>query len=351
MTGVQTLRSGNSAPLTAPADLLHCADGEIIVSAYREPHWRRFAQAIGAPELLTDRRFSSGMDRAGHRAELVSLIQRRALSRAGHKLSAVGSHEDALTERIERQVGVDGLLEVLAERLPPTDLQSLLLAAYRRRAAAVDPSRLLERYRADRFVAPAGVDPRSMAALEVSIFSLLPDGYEGVEISPLCPLGTNSAITSVDQNNVVTTIRNTEVVADVTNVLALECAVRVVTFSRVTPVAHPGSSSRRHTEWSGPSPSAILARTSTSGSWDWSRRDGTKGRSISRSRACSSSSRSSCGSSTRWAPGGLASQSLTWRTGAGRPPCRRASWPLWPPASLKSAVGWTLLGQRVVGTT
>jgi CoA-transferase family III len=226
MTGVQTPRSGNSAPLTAPADLLHCADGEIIVSAYLEPHWRRFAQAIGAPELLTDRRFSSGMDRAGHRAELVSLIQRRALSRAGHKLSAVGSHEDALTERIERQVGVDGLLEVLAERLPPTDLQSLLLAAYRRRAAAVDPSRLLERYRADRFVAPAGVDPRSMAALEVSIFSLLPNGYEGVEISPLCPLGTNSAIASVDQNNVVTTIRNTEVVADVTNVLALECAVR-----------------------------------------------------------------------------------------------------------------------------
>jgi crotonobetainyl-CoA:carnitine CoA-transferase CaiB-like acyl-CoA transferase len=77
MTGVQTPRSGNSAPLTAPADLLHCADGEIIVSAYLEPHWLSFAQAIGAPELLTDHRFSSGMDRARHRAELVSLIEQR----------------------------------------------------------------------------------------------------------------------------------------------------------------------------------------------------------------------------------------------------------------------------------
>ncbi len=138
----------------------------------------------------------------------------------------VGSREDALIERIERQVGVDRLLEVLAERLAPTDLQSLLLAAYRRRAGAVVASRLLERYREDRFVPPAGVSPRSMAELQLLIFSMLPDGYEGVELSPVCPLGTNSAMATVDQNNVLTTIRNTEVVADVTNVLALECAVR-----------------------------------------------------------------------------------------------------------------------------
>jgi hypothetical protein len=143
-----------------------------------------------------------------------------------YTLLAVGFHEDALIGRIERQVGIDGLLEVLAERLAPTDLQSLLLAAYHRRAAAVGPSRLLERYRRDRFAAPARVSPRSMAELDLLIFSLLPDGYEGVELSPVCPLGTNSAIAAVDQNNVVTTIRNTEVVADVTNVLALECAVR-----------------------------------------------------------------------------------------------------------------------------
>lgn len=52
MTGVQTPRSGNSAPLTAPADLLRCADGEIIVSAYLDAHWQRFAAAIGAPELV-----------------------------------------------------------------------------------------------------------------------------------------------------------------------------------------------------------------------------------------------------------------------------------------------------------
>jgi crotonobetainyl-CoA:carnitine CoA-transferase CaiB-like acyl-CoA transferase len=77
MTGEQTPRSGNSAPLTAPADLLRCADGEIIVSAYLEPHWRSFAQTIGAPELLADPRFTTGIDRARGRAELVALIEQR----------------------------------------------------------------------------------------------------------------------------------------------------------------------------------------------------------------------------------------------------------------------------------
>jgi len=45
-------------------------------------------------------------------------------------------------------------------------------------------------------------------------------------LSPVCPLGINAAIATVDQNKVVTTIRNTEVMADSTNALALECATR-----------------------------------------------------------------------------------------------------------------------------
>jgi crotonobetainyl-CoA:carnitine CoA-transferase CaiB-like acyl-CoA transferase len=77
MTGVQSPRAGNSAPLTAPADLLRCADGEIIVSAYLDPHWRAFALAIGAPELVDDPRFGDGVDRARHRAELVELIEKQ----------------------------------------------------------------------------------------------------------------------------------------------------------------------------------------------------------------------------------------------------------------------------------
>jgi hypothetical protein len=65
-----------------------------------------------------------------------------------------------------------------------------------------------------------------LANIERLAWSLLPASYIAVELSPVCPLGTNATVATVDQNKVVTTIRNTEVVADVTNVLALECASR-----------------------------------------------------------------------------------------------------------------------------
>ena len=47
-----------------------------------------------------------------------------------------------------------------------------------------------------------------------------------VELSPVAPLGTIASIAGLDQNLVVSTIRNTEVVSDSTNVLALEGARR-----------------------------------------------------------------------------------------------------------------------------
>lgn len=55
---------------------------------------------------------------------------------------------------------------------------------------------------------------------------MLPEDFEVIELSPVCPLGTNSVVATVDQNKVVSTVRNTEVCSDATNVLALECARR-----------------------------------------------------------------------------------------------------------------------------
>ena len=133
---------------------------------------------------------------------------------------------DPILERIQREAGIPELIDVLVERLAPTDLQSLLLEVYRRRAAGVQPSQLLERYERDRFVRPSDLAPSVLADFESLVWSLLPDHYMAVELSPLCPLGTNATVATVDQNKVVTTIRNTEVVADATNVLALECASR-----------------------------------------------------------------------------------------------------------------------------
>jgi hypothetical protein len=131
-----------------------------------------------------------------------------------------------IISRILREVNSTDLMEILVERLSPTDLQSVLLEVTRQRVSRYKPRDLLQRYATDRFVRPAQVNVQALLEFERLAYRLLPDGFEVIELSPLCPSGTNSTIATVDQNKVVTTIRNTEVAADSTNILALECALR-----------------------------------------------------------------------------------------------------------------------------
>lgn len=110
--------------------------------------------------------------------------------------------------------------------MPAADLRTLLLAVARDRAADVRPADVLRRWREDRFVRPAQVDPRALAGVEARMWRLLPADVEGVELSPVAPVGTCSAIAPVSQNRIVTTMRATEVVSDPTNALAVEAAER-----------------------------------------------------------------------------------------------------------------------------
>jgi hypothetical protein len=115
---------------------------------------------------------------------------------------------------------------VLEEGLSATDLQTLLLDLARTRSMQVGAARLGRRWADDRFVQPGQVDPRRLAGLVARIWGLLPPEFAGVELSPVTPLGTCSAVAPVDQNRIVSTVRGSEVVSDPTNVLALEAARR-----------------------------------------------------------------------------------------------------------------------------
>jgi hypothetical protein len=130
---------------------------------------------------------------------------------------------DDIIARIERESGVSGLVTLLAERLAPTDLQSLLLEVARRRAAATTPASILRRYEESRFVRPTEATARDV---EAAAFAALSPVFERVVLSPVTPLGTVSSLAPVSQDWVVATMRGTEVVSDPTNVLALECALR-----------------------------------------------------------------------------------------------------------------------------
>ncbi|MGW3889923.1 hypothetical protein ACWD69_14645 [Micromonospora chokoriensis] len=110
--------------------------------------------------------------------------------------------------------------------LSGADLRSLLLGVARDRAATVRPSEVVRRWREDRFVRPAGADPRVLARMEARMWHLLPADVSGVELSPVVPVGACSAVAPVSQNRILTTMRASEVLSDPTNALAVEAAVR-----------------------------------------------------------------------------------------------------------------------------
>lgn len=135
-------------------------------------------------------------------------------------------NRNRIIDRIERDAGVPGLADILSDRLAPTDLQSLLLEVYARRAKSRDPKLVLEDHVSNRFTQPSTSSLTRLLEWDRIAFSTLPKVFRPVELSPVCPLGTASVLSPISQNWIVSTIRNTEVVADSTNALALECAVR-----------------------------------------------------------------------------------------------------------------------------
>jgi hypothetical protein len=140
-----------------------------------------------------------------------------------------------ITERIERQLGMPGLAASLAQRLTPTDLQSLLLEVYRLRLSRLQPAQVLESFQNNRFVRPSHASPLNRLKWELVAFEHLPPEFQALELSPVCPSGSNSTVAPVDPNWSVATIRNTEVVSDSTNVLALECASQRKDLLRADP--------------------------------------------------------------------------------------------------------------------
>jgi hypothetical protein len=69
-----------------------------------------------------------------------------------------------------------------------------LCVRFSNRSLPLLPSQLLERYEQDRFVRPSAVSPGVLVDFDRLVWSLLPDHYAAVELSPLCPLGTNASV-------------------------------------------------------------------------------------------------------------------------------------------------------------
>lgn len=126
---------------------------------------------------------------------------------------------------IVEHVGAEAF-EQLASGLAGSELQSVLLEVMERRARRRTVADLLAQYRRDGFCAPAAVDLRR--SLEIDGHLLAAAGtFVALELSPVAPLGSSSVVAGTSQNRILSALRMTEVVPDSTNLLALECALRL----------------------------------------------------------------------------------------------------------------------------
>jgi hypothetical protein len=110
--------------------------------------------------------------------------------------------------------------------LPGAELTTTLLGVARDRAARRTPTQVLEQYERDRFVGPIPTDAVRVAEITHRALAALAGTFEAVSLSPLAPFALHAAVARVSQNNVVTTMRGSEIAADPTTVLALEASVR-----------------------------------------------------------------------------------------------------------------------------
>ena len=129
-----------------------------------------------------------------------------------------------IIDRIVNESGFPTLADFLAKDLSTSDLQSLLLHVFQQRAAAVTEADLL-RSSSRPLVMPADIDARLIHLFD-HVALATANEFEAIELSPVGPFGLNRALGEIDQNNVLSTIRNADVSGDPTVMMALECARR-----------------------------------------------------------------------------------------------------------------------------
>jgi hypothetical protein len=133
--------------------------------------------------------------------------------------------KDQIADHISARLGLPGLVEALADRVSGADLNSLLMAVYDRRVQRMQPAGLLQQYQKNRFVQPSDLDVTGILEQELATLRYWKGcGFEPVALSPAAQWGSCSVVGKVSQNKIVSASRQTEIVADATNSLALHIA-------------------------------------------------------------------------------------------------------------------------------
>lgn len=133
--------------------------------------------------------------------------------------------QSKIVQRIERELGLAGLVDVLESKLSASDLRSLLMEVYRARSTRVKETAIGTQAARDPLMASSTVSARDLLDFDSVAFRAASD-FVALDLSPVCPFAAASTLGRTSQNNVLTTIRNAEAVGDPTIALALEAGRR-----------------------------------------------------------------------------------------------------------------------------
>ena len=132
------------------------------------------------------------------------------------------SRDKKILERILKTSGDPKLLKVLTQKISMRDLQSLLLNVYRGRVNQIRIQDIKKQHQENRFVQSCDISQREFLIFDNLAYSILPEEFVPIELSPVNPLGLNKVLTEISQNTILSTVRNIEVIADAGTALALE---------------------------------------------------------------------------------------------------------------------------------
>ena len=108
-TGRQPPRTGNDHPILAPYGLYRTADGEVAVAPANETIYRKFIEAIGAPEILADPAYATNAQRVERRAAINAAVEARTRTQPTEHWIAVLNAAGVPCGRVQ------GLAEVFAD--------------------------------------------------------------------------------------------------------------------------------------------------------------------------------------------------------------------------------------------
>lgn len=94
------LESGIPSPLNEPTGTHQTADGWMAVALVKEEQYQRFCEAIGAPELITDPKFSTFEVRGQNKAELLGIIKTYLIKRPTNEWTTLLTKADVIAEKV-----------------------------------------------------------------------------------------------------------------------------------------------------------------------------------------------------------------------------------------------------------